>query len=462
MGKVRKESIVEVIALILAVAVVFGAGLGLDHVFPNEDLLALRVVSYEASEVCGMKLTGADVEADLSRENGTWAVVGDDSYQLDRFTVEKTIESVCSLTASRKLEEPLGAGEYGFDAPLYTVELRTETGAAETVEIGDYHTGLGKFYVRALGGEIYLVDAASVTPILRNPLDYAEGTSIGLFGLDTISRISVESAEQTFELLPYDDFSNDLYSTAFDWKIETADAAPKGADTNTMYQFTYLLKHISELERADYLSDGADYSRYGLDAPFMTVTADHEAVSYEGQRYMDTLVVTLGEVDGTVYAKYDGDPVVYRLTEEVASPLKQLTTSERFLSTKICAVDPAEVTGLQITYGSKRYNVEISREAAADGTVETYYVNGELVDGMAVQDILTVITEISCYGLAKDAELTPALEIVVQRNVPGFERMPMVFSKYSVDFYNVSFGGIDNYLINKNYVSVLETLLKEL
>jgi len=462
MGKVRRDTIVETIALVLAIAVVFGAGFVFDRVFPKEGQLLFDVTDYEASEICGMRIMDAGAETNLSNENGTWTVVGDEDYQVDSTVVEKTLESLCGMTATRKLEDALEEAEYGFDDPLYTVELRAEDGSAEVVEIGSYNTGLGKFYVKAAGGELYMVDFASVNSLLLNPLDYAKGTSISLFGLDTISSIFVESKEQTFSLLPYDDNSGELYSSAFDWKIHHGDVPPRGADTNTMYQFAYLLKYIGDAERVDYLSDEADYSRYGLDAPFMTVTAEYEAVSYEGQRYMDTLVVSIGVVDDVTYAKFEGDPVVYRLPEETADPLKQLTTGERFLSTRICAVDPAEVTGLQIIYGAKRYNVEISREETVDGTVETYYVNGEIVDGMAVQDILTVITEMDCYGLAKDAELTPALEIIVQRDVPGFERMPMVFSKYNVDFYNVSFGEIENYLINKNYVSILETLLKEL
>lgn len=461
MERVRKKSIIEVLALAAATVLAFAGVIILGCVFPNESVSELRAVDFDLSEVTAMKITSEGATTDLIKKGSTWAIRDDQAYQVDSSVAEKTLSTLCGMRAARKLDTMLDESEYGLDFPLCAIELETAGNRRETISIGDYNHGVGKFYVRTGDGSVYLVESAVIDSISLNALDYAEGTSIDRFSLDTISGISVESAGAAFRLLPYDPASGELYSSAFEWKLEGYDTVPLGVDTNTLYQFVSLVKHIGDEERFDYLSDDRDLNAYGLDVPMMSVTTEYEAVTYEGQRYQDVLTLALGIADDVMYAKFDSSPVIYRLSEDTAASLAYLSAGERFLSTKICAVDPGEITGLAIANGSKRYNIEISRDKAPDGTLAAYYVNGSPVDGAAIEELLAVVTEIECYGLAKDADLTPALEIEVQRSVPGFEEMKMVFSKYNVDFYNVSFDRIDNYLINKNYVSTIENLLKE-
>lgn len=113
-----------------------------------------------------------------------------------------------------------------------------------------------------------------------------------------------------------------------------------------------------------------------------------------------------------------------------------------------------------ITNGSKRYEIEIHRETDME---PRYAVNGTPVEGDAVEDLLSVVTGLRCYGLGRDMEPEePVLEIEVRRNVPGFETLRMMFFRCNVDFCQVSFDQIDHYLVNKNYVSMIEALLKEL
>ena len=309
---------------------------------------------------------------------------------------------------------------------------------------------------------MYLVDPAAIDAIRMDALDYAQGISLDSFALNVIHSILIESKDRAFSITPYGAESNTLYSDAFEWQLEGYTERPRGADTNALYQLISLIKHIREEKKAACCAPGDALGQYGLDKPAITITAAYEAVSYEGRRYQDVLTVKASVMEGILYAAFDGDPMVYQLSEDTANLLAYFSMAESFLSTKICAIEKNEVIGLTILYGARQYEIEINREEAVSGPVIACTVNGSLTDEKVVQEILSAITGLKSYGLVSAAEASSAMTFSIRRKAPGFETMLMGVAPYNADFFTVSFDGIDAYLIGKNEVSAIEKLLKEL
>lgn len=197
MAKKKKNKIIPLICLFVAVAALAGAyfyidSLDLNNSAANESENDSTVVSIQSKSTEDLvSFTFNDKNGDaltLVKEDGGWYISTDKTFPVDQSLIPDLTATFGTLLASRTLDKD--TGEYGFDKPQNVISATyDEEEGKSTVKytIGDTNDFNGGTYVRDdISGNIYICASNPAT-------NFAEVEQNGLIMLD-IAAFDVEPA----------------------------------------------------------------------------------------------------------------------------------------------------------------------------------------------------------------------------------------------------------------------------
>ena len=270
--------------------------------------------------------------------DGTWVYDGDEAFPVDDQAMEALLEPFAAFSAAFVIEGVEDYGQYGLDDPVCAITIGTE---AQTYEIllGDYSAMDDQRYVSFGDGNVYLA--------VSDPMDQYDAAlrdcirNDEIPNLDRVTRLRFSGAEQY--TITYEENSDATYCPE-DVYFTQSGSGTLPLDTGRVEGY---LSDLQDLGLDDYVTYNAteeELTRYGLDEPELTVTADYTAE--DGAETSGTFVLQLsrdpeeraqaeaasGETDDageetvTAYVRVGDSPIVYRIT---AQEYEALTAAAR-------------------------------------------------------------------------------------------------------------------------------------
>lgn len=129
--------------------------------------------------------TGDTFKASLDTDTLAWSideavVEAPEGQVVDSTSLQSAVFSLPTLTPNRTLDQIEALGNYGLDAPAFTLEFTTSAGKTHTLEIGGQNPGGAAYYARVDGSDnVYLIPTYVLDPLfafLTTP-PYAEPTA---------------------------------------------------------------------------------------------------------------------------------------------------------------------------------------------------------------------------------------------------------------------------------------------
>lgn len=153
----------KVILLVLMLGIVaagwFGAGQLAQKEAVVETVQAIQVL--DGASVTSMSFEASDGPLTLSEQDGAWQMEGDGAFPLDQDQAGEYAQLLASLTATCRITGGAQLADYGLETPAFTVEVTLDGGQQVSLEMGDYNSLTGEYYLKRDDQEdIYTVESS--------------------------------------------------------------------------------------------------------------------------------------------------------------------------------------------------------------------------------------------------------------------------------------------------------------
>ncbi len=153
----------KVILLVLMLGIVaagwFGAGQLAQKEAVVETVQAIQVL--DGASVTGMSFEASDGPLTLSEQDGAWQMEGDGAFPLDQDQAGEYAQLLTALSATRRITGGAQLADYGLETPSFTVEVTLDGGQQVSLEMGDYNSLTGEYYLKRDDQEdIYTVESS--------------------------------------------------------------------------------------------------------------------------------------------------------------------------------------------------------------------------------------------------------------------------------------------------------------
>ncbi len=292
----------------------------------SSDTTSVTVTNFASSDVALLRWSFEGEDHSLSLTDSLWLNDADKNFPVKQSFATTMCTQIANITASRKLENVEDFAEYGLDEPVVSASIMTSTGGELSFVFGDTNAVSGECYMQFSEGgsftankDVYLVSAG-----IANAFSYAMDDLLQFESLPTMSDISsvkVEAAEEY--RISY--MGGDI---GLPWVLRDKDGDKRAANTNLCEELTTALRNMSFIGCADYDSRSAELAKFGLDAPWATVTVEYSAAGTNADGSSSTttedLVFYLGNVDenGDYYVMLDDYIMLYTIDSEIADFIK--------------------------------------------------------------------------------------------------------------------------------------------
>ena len=157
--------------------------------------------------------------------------------------------------------------EYGLDSPSNSVTVTTDDGTTK-FNIGDENTSTNQYYIAKDDEDstVYVVSSSIVTPFMNSLYDYAQGEDFPTIDSSTVKKVQVSQDEDSYILEENSDGAT--------WDVSTDGSDKETADTTAAGNVTSGLGSLAYDQFTDYNAE--DFSKYGLDKPYATITVDYQ------------------------------------------------------------------------------------------------------------------------------------------------------------------------------------------
>lgn len=268
---------------------------------------AVEVTSYTYYDVQEIEYTNEETSYHFVRSDGTaniaWIRVGQEDFPVNSETLMEVICCLCKLTSTTKVEaEDVNLAEYGLEDTAFTMKVTLKDGSVHDFRLGNaapYDTGYYLYYETT--GEIWVVDSYVRTYFAKSETKLVEAESFPETSEEDITKVTVAVREEgTYSYVP-----------------ETAEDGTVTYPTIFSACEKFVASTVQEY-------DCKDFSEYGLEDPYVTVTVNYtESVSDEdGNTTTEEKVMTLELGDLTVsnnyFVRINESPYVYIMTAAFA------------------------------------------------------------------------------------------------------------------------------------------------
>lgn len=407
----------------------------------------------------------------FTQVNGSWVYDADDTFPLNEKALTSALNTISEVSATREITDVTDFSQYGLSSPTYEIKLTSSADGEITLDIGISNTLTSEYYFRVNGGSsVYMVDSSVYDVFACNLYEFIQSDSIPSL-TDVTSMTFNNAAKTTF--VHYANGYDGWYSDKYTWFIKDGDTLT-AANSDDVDSLVTTISGLTWSSCVAYnVSDDA-LAQYGLDDPAGTVKVKYKETAYvdsgetdeEGNTLYDTetakktFKLLIGDSitgdDGTTYyyTKTADSSIVYLISSDTAKTL--LDVSETTCPVwDVCEFDRTALTSVDIAYGDNTYTLKVSNKSkeSSDGEITTSYsytLGGDDVDGGAFLDELESIQGMKTTDTPENATGDVDLTLTFHQTRDGFETMVMTFTKYSDDYYLVTFNGESTLLISTN------------
>lgn len=163
----KKQAVGVVVALLVLAAALLGLKYynksANEKAVQAEEEAKIHVVSAEAGDITAFSWKQEENTYTMVREGDAWTCKEYPEYELDGDKVNELLETLVSLEAAQKVEDPEEDASYGFDKPENVLTYSMDSGSV-TLTIGMENAITGGNYLKSSGdGVVYLIDSSLLT-----------------------------------------------------------------------------------------------------------------------------------------------------------------------------------------------------------------------------------------------------------------------------------------------------------
>ena len=261
-----------------------------------------KLVAVADDAVTGIELVYADRTIALAKRDGGWHLTQPVDAPADEPVVKSLITTITGAQVQKSLDEvPADLAPFGLDKPATAITIATKDGTLPAIQIGK-NTAIGaKTYVRKGDApKIYLTASTIQTGVNKQARDLRDKQLL-VFQDDDVQRIDIAKPGSPALSLVRKDKDT--------WTLEPGGLA---ADATEVRSYVSSLRTTRATDFPD--DNPADLSKYGLDAPRLTVTV---ATGKDGAATQQLLVggESSGQQTKQVYVKRGNQPNVFAVGE---------------------------------------------------------------------------------------------------------------------------------------------------
>ena len=465
----------KLLSLAAVLVVLIAAAFAVNKLIPEdggstEEEESVSIFTLETGDATALAWEYGGESLSFLSSNDGWIYAGDSSFPLNTSYIDKMLQALSEIRASRTIEAPEDLEQYGLSEPVCTITVT----AGETTElrIGD-ETGMGGERYLSLGdGNVYLVDEDILDSFAYGLYDLVKKEVIP--SMEEVTSFQVESKNNSY-CLKYLENSGLAYSDSYVWFMDNG-GAYQTLDTELTESLLQTVTNMKWKDCVNYKADKAALVQYGLDEPAATVTVNYRMTAEvetnekdsDGNAVTETVttqesfVLELGSASGSsCYARLAGSEMVYLVSGDILDTLLYTSSSE-LQPDEVLVMDWDEVTGVVIELDGETYALEkITRlvvtggedgdgedsEESADSeneaeTVEetVYRLDGE---DIAIEDVLERLTEMDSTGYSGGIapERGCQIRFVLERDTEAFAQVELCFYAYDSSSCLVTLNG---------------------
>ena len=212
----------NLIVLSLVVALLVFAYIFVSRVNSSEDTeeqtdSTITLCEFDETQIQSFHYKTESDELTFNQTGGVWYYEGDESFPVTQNTLSEMAESVATVNATRKLDNPEDISNYGLDEPSLVVDI-TSNDKTYSFSVGDYTAYTSEYYV-LYEDDVYLMDSTLTETFSKDLYDYLTTSSLESFDeivSFTIDENSITDEEKVSELS--DSYENLTLGSVADYK----------------------------------------------------------------------------------------------------------------------------------------------------------------------------------------------------------------------------------------------------
>ena len=258
-----------------------------------------EILSIDSSDMTEVEFTINHAQVSFLKTENMWKKSDDETFPVDESAILSALSELSSLKAVRTLENVMDSSEYGMDEPQNTIRLTDTEGEETELVIGATNSGTGDDYVMLNGEEkvIYTISSALRTSFSDDLYDYAVSEEIPYVQASSVTKVSVENAEKSYELYLEDNVWKAAEIVSLEAELEAAQRESREKMTEAESTMGYgevvdvdaelvnaALADLSGLAYADYVDHNCkNADKYGIteDGIVLTVCWQEKVKSAE-------------------------------------------------------------------------------------------------------------------------------------------------------------------------------------
>ncbi len=421
---------------------------------PPQKFVAISQVSQDL--IRSVQLISLAGTIELDDVQGAWKIVKPAVLDVKKSNLDDLLYSLSNLSSERVIEEHAGdLSPYGLDKPLVTVRFTLSTGEVRELYLGNMTPAADSYYLMLKGdprvftvrehhGTYFQYTLRDLWKGARTPVDasYIVGLKIVKQGKRLVEIRRTEAMYKSDV-----EFRGTTLSVVYPWV-----SLPKPADLYFLTSFVTSLQTLRPEVAVD--ANPSDKARYGLDEPQYDLTIT------DGKG--NTLHVMVGSQQGqALFLQFEKDPTVYAGDPKLLGILN--VDAFEFASKNAAIIKLDNVDRLTVAAGQTRHVMEVRRKTKGSEEGAQWLIDGRPVDEKSFKDtyVAAISLQVDSYN---DSPISGAAEVTMtfSLNTGASSAFTVRFIPWSQEFYQVSKGGRNDILVNRQQVKVLLDLIDKL
>ena len=340
----------------------------------SEETELEKIVSIEPDDIKSLKFVIDKKEVTFERDNDDWVKSDETEFPVNQDKMTEAAGALNSLEAERVLTDIENLSEYGLDEPSNTITVTISDGSDTILRVGMKNDSTNQYYLEKDDDQstVYVVDSSAVTPFMKSLYDYAQEDLFPTVDSSTISRIDVESENNSYELEKNPDSGL--------WNVKSGDET----DSTDSAKVSSLTSSISSIAYASFENYNCDnLAEYGLDKPYAEITIDYQEEKKTDKSDSDEdtdtdedsesntvmidaqLVIQIGDEsdnDGR-YVRLNDSNEIYTISNDTLNSFIGKTNSD-FWNMTVSYLSSNNLDRLDVMYGKEIHYIDVSRETS--------------------------------------------------------------------------------------------------
>ena len=264
----------KLVSAVVVLAVLGGVYVGLNTYVTKEESTEsseeeskTEVYSVKTDDIKSLEFIIDKKDTVFEKKDDSWVKKDETAFPVNQTTLDSAASALEKVEADRVLENVDDLTEYGLDSPSNSVTVTTDDGTTK-FNIGDENTSTNQYYIAKDDEDstVYVVSSSIVTPFMNSLYDYAQGEDFPTIDSSTVKKVQVSQDEDSYILEENSDGAT--------WDVSTDGSDKETADTTAAGNVTSGLGSLAYDQFTDYNAE--DFSKYGLDKPYATITVDYQ------------------------------------------------------------------------------------------------------------------------------------------------------------------------------------------